>query len=394
MEQIDKYTKVDSKIKYFVFLVIRFFLLPLARMFYGSKKIWIICERGDDAQDNGFVFFKYLVCNNKNVKPIFLINKQSDDYIKVKTLGKVVQFGSFKHFLMCIGSRVKISSNLYGYAPWIAMEKFYRRNKSKDLHVFLQHGIIKNYHESFLAKYNKSLSLFITGAYPEYEYISANFGYRDDVVYYSGLPRFDNLLNSETKPGQVLIMPTWRSYLKGLSIEDFKKSHFYKKWNALLENQSLLNICNKDNIHIEFYLHHELQKFLCCFSNTKNLHVVKYDESTVQKLLIESKVLITDYSSVFFDFAYLHKPILFYQFDEEEYYSNHYEKGYFDYRESNLGDVFVEADSLIKQLGVIVESKYNVSELRKESIDKFYIYRDSKNCERIYNKICEKLSNK
>ena len=113
MEQISRYIKIDSKFKYFIFIAIRLLLLPIARIFYGSKKIWVICERGDDAQDNGFVFFEYLTKSQKTIKPVFLIKKQSPDFDKVRAIGKAVHFGSFKHFLLCIGSRVKISSNLY-----------------------------------------------------------------------------------------------------------------------------------------------------------------------------------------------------------------------------------------------------------------------------------------
>lgn len=43
---------------------------------------------------------------------------------------------------------------------------------------------------------------------------------------------------------------------------------------------------------------------------------MKYD---VQQLLKESLLLITDYSSVFFDMMYMNKPVIFYQFDENQY---------------------------------------------------------------------------
>ena len=394
MEQISRYIKIDSKFKYFIFIAIRLLLLPIARIFYGSKKIWVICERGDDAQDNGFVFFEYLTKSQKTIKPVFLIKKQSPDFDKVRAIGKAVHFGSFKHFLLCIGSRVKISSNLYGYAPWIVLEKYYRRNKTKDIHVFLQHGITKNSHASFLAGCNNSLSLFVTGAFPEYVYIRDNYGYEEGVVFYSGFPRFDNLYNGKEQKRELLVMPTWRTYLKGSSIDKFKESNFFKHWTKLLTNPDFVETCKKNNLTIKLYLHHEIQCYSECFSNLSDIHLVNYSESTVQKLLIESKALITDYSSVFFDFAYLHKPILFFQFDENEYYTKHYEKGYFDYRKSNLGDVYTNDNALINQLKCIFESDFDVSEARNKSIDKYFVYHDNKNCERIYNKIISLLRKK
>lgn len=390
MEQTNRYLQIDSKFKYLIFLVIRIILLPICRLLYGSKRLWLICERGDDAQDNGFVFFKYLIENRKDINPVFLIKKTSPDYIKVKNVGKVVPFGSIKHFLMCVGTRVKISSNLYGYAPWIVMEKFFRRNKTKDIHVFLQHGISKNYHESFLASNNKGLSFFITGAAPEYEYFKEVCGYEDGVVVYTGLPRFDLLFNAKIKD-QILIMPTWRTYLKGLSTEEFKKSEFFTEWNSLLTNSVFLKLCSRSNLSVKFYLHHELQLYSSCFENIPNIVLVHYSDQTVQGLLKESKVLITDFSSVYFDFAFLKKPIIFFQFDEKDYFSKHYEKGYFDYRKSNFGAVCTSVDLVLKELEKIEKNNYLLSKLTEDSIDNYFKFRDSNNSKRIFEIIKNRL---
>ena len=61
---------------------------------------------------------------------------------------------------------------------------------------------------------------------------------------------------------------------------------------------------------------------------------VSYDES-YQELFNNSSVLVTDYSSVFFDFAYLKKPVIYYH-PIDDY---HYENSYFDYETMGFGDV-------------------------------------------------------
>ena len=165
------YLKIQSKFKYFVFLVLYFLTYPLAKLICGRKNNWIICERGDDAQDNGFVFYKYLRERHKEINAYFLIKKDSPDFKKVNNLGKTIKFGSIKHFIFVIGTPVKISSHLFGYAPWAPMNKYYRRNRTNDVHVFLQHGIIKNFHQGLVKDVCKSLDLFICGAKPEYDYI-------------------------------------------------------------------------------------------------------------------------------------------------------------------------------------------------------------------------------
>ena len=42
--------------------------------------------------------------------------------------------------------------------------------------------------------------------------------------------------------------------------------------------------------------------------------------------------MITDYSSVFFDFSYMRKPVIFYQFDEKKFRKAQYAEGYFSYK--------------------------------------------------------------
>ena len=69
------------------------------------------------------------------------------------------------------------------------------RHKKK---IFIQHGIIKETIESVMYK-NTKCDLFICGAKPEYEFVKSTFGYPDGYVQYTGLARFDNLHENNTK---------------------------------------------------------------------------------------------------------------------------------------------------------------------------------------------------
>ena len=64
-------------------------------------------------------------------------------------------------------------------------------------------------------------------------------------------------------------------------------------------------------------------------------------------MLKESSMLITDYSSVFFDVAYMHKPIIYYQFDRDAFRQGHYQEGYFSY-DDGFGPVAFDTESLLK----------------------------------------------
>ena len=61
-----------------------------------------------------------------------------------------------------------------------------------------------------------------------------------------------------------------------------------------------------------------MQRFTALFSDVP-VRVISQGEVDVQQLMKESAVLVTDYSSVGFDFSFLHRPILDDQFDQEQF---------------------------------------------------------------------------
>lgn len=385
------YLMIKNKPKYYIFILLYIFLFPIAKLLYGRKNNWLVCERGTDAQDNGYVFYKFLVKFHPEIKSIYLIDKKSPDYKKVSAIGKTVQFGSFKHFLLVIGCHVKISSHLYGYSPWVALSTFYRRNHTRDKHVFLQHGITKNYHLGLSRESCKSLNLFICGAKPEYDYILKEFHYHNSVPQYTGLPRYDFLNNANVK-NQIIIMPTWRANLVNMTDDEFLRTKYFLCWKSVVESEELALISKEKELEIKFYLHNSFQKFSHLFKNNDAIRIITYKDETVQTLLKESVLLITDYSSVFFDFAYLNKPIIYYQFDENDYYLNHYEKGYFDYRKDGFGDVCVNYSDFIKSVLNVINNNFLVSDKYVERVKHFFTFRDTNNCQRVFDSIMRILN--
>lgn len=382
------YIKIRSKPKYFIFLCIYYFLYPICHLLYGRRNNWLLCERGDDAQDNGFVFFKYLREHHLEVNPVYLIKKSSPDYQKVSSLGKVVEFGSIKHFLMMIGTPTKISSHLFGYSPWVQSTLYYRRHKTRHNHILLQHGITKNDIPGFYYEVCKSLDVFVCGAKPEYEYIRGNFGYSDGVVQYTGFPRFDNLLDKSNNRYEMLIMPTWRRYLSDLSDEQFINTDYYHNWNGLINNKELIDVCNDKNITIKFFIHYSLKNYLHLFkSESQHIKFIKAGEEDVQTLLKESIFLITDFSSVYFDFAYMNKPMVFFQFDEDKYNKEHYAKGYFDYRIDGFGDVCKSIEDTLKSIIDVFNNNFKINDKYNDRATRFFTLENGHNCDRVYESI-------
>lgn len=352
-------------------------------MFLGHKRIWLINERGYDARDNGYYFFKYIVKNHPEINCYYAINKKSSDFKNVSQYKNIVEFGSLKHIFLFSCAKAKISSQVNGFAPNKYYAKFMLKHHLQGKNIGLKHGIFKNIHHNYFKK-NSHLDLLICGAKPEYEFIKNNFGYKESEVAYCGLARFDGLFNTcETK--QILIMPTFRIPLAGLTEEDFSKTDYFVKWDDLLKK---INSLISNDIKIVFYIHAVFQKYIHLFENRYDKIVIaKFEKYDVQELLKQSSLLITDYSSVFFDFAYMEKPVVFYQFDEDFYYSEHYQKGYFDYRTDGFGPVFTLSNEVVDELIKEINNNFYVCDTYLGRIKAFYELRDKNNCERIYQSI-------
>ena len=108
------------------------------------------------------------------------------------------------------------------------------------------------------------------------------------------------------------------------------------------------------------------------------------------KLINNSAMLITDYSSVTFDFAHLYKPIVYAQFDRDSFYGNHlYEKGYYSYERDGFGKICYDYESTVNAILETINNDFRLDDIYKDRIDKSFKYRDRNNCRRVLEAIEE-----
>ncbi len=365
-------------------------LLPIAKAVYGKRDVYLFAERGSDARDNAYHLFKYFREHYPDREAYYVINKNSADFGKVAAIGEVVQYKSMKHYLLFIGAKYKISTHIMGFSPdmntYMSVNKRFR---IPGFQIFLQHGVIKDNLVGLYQK-NTKLDLFICGAKPEYDYVSENFQYSNGEVQYTGLARFDALHLRESK-NYILCMPTWRSYYRNLSEEEFRSCAYYKNWTALIQDPKIISALRERQMKLIFYPHYEMQRFVHLFhSQCDEIVIADFDHYDVQQLLKEAKLLITDYSSVFFDFAYMKKPCLYFQFDQQEFISKHYQRGYFDYSKHGFGPVVEALPEAVDAICEGIRNGCKMEEAYAKRIEGFFLLSDEKNCERIMQAI-EKL---
>lgn len=363
-----------------------------------KQDIWILSDRINKADDNGEVFFKYLKEHAKNIKPYFVIDKNCSDYQRLLPLGNILPYLGWKHkFIHLLASKIVSSSgDNYVYNPFFEQGKFYKDILMQQKRVFLQHGVTKDDISDWLNKYNKKLDLFITCAEAEYNSIlQGDYYYDANVVKLTGFARFDRLIDKKEKV--ITIMPTWRLNLvqagdyahTGHDAYDpsFVKTKYFHFYNDLLNHPKLLACAKQAGYVIRFMPHPRIIPYIECFAKNEVVEFCNLN-TKYHEIFAQSALVVTDYSSVAFDFAYLRKPVVYAQFDKEEFFDQHtYDQGYFDYERDGFGEVVYTLESTVDCLCEYISSDCQMKERYLQRMKGFFAYNDSKNCERIYHEI-------
>ena len=364
-------------------------LWPVAMLLRRTSKayrhLWLVMERGFDARDNAYWFFRYLREKQPQINACYVIDKSSPDREKVARLGTIVPWRSLKHYLMYLAADMLISTHVQPVAP--DLMAFYHLRQigihPRGKEIFLQHGIIKD-EMKWMHYPSLKVDFFASGGKMEYDFLVSEFGFPEGVIRYTGLCRFDNLIRGNEPSNEILVMPTWRGsdYPQG---ERFYDTAFYKRFQSMLGNPRLLSLLEEHDLKLIFYPHIELQKELDKFrSPSERIILASWKDHDVQTLLMRCSLLITDYSSVFFDVGYMEKPVIYYQFDKEEFRKYHYQEGYFSYEKHGFGPVVQTEEALVEAVYECAGHGFRMQEEYLDRLDAFYSFRDEMNCERTY----------
>lgn len=377
----------------------------LARLAYKilkkvkRKPLWLISDRIMKADDNGEAFFRYMQKEHrKKIKSVFVLSKDSVDYERMKKIGPVVDNLSWKHKMMFLLCDYNISSQADAITinPFPGYEGGVKDILSQERFVFLQHGVTKDDISAWLNYYSKNIYGFVTAANPEYSSIlDGNYFYGPDKVWLTGFPRFDRLYHDEKK--YITIMPTWRRYLmRGsdnrtgiwLLNSNFSESNFCCFYRELLNHPKLISATTRLGYKLRFLPHPTLQPHLSVFGIGNDVEVLSLDMK-YREIYAESNLIVTDYSSACFDFAYLRKPIIYCQFDKEEFFSGEhiYAKGYFDYERDGFGEVEYDLEGTVDRIIEYMENGCQLKQKYRERIEKFFAFNDQNNCQRVYEAI-------
>lgn len=246
----------------------------------------------------------------------------------------------------------------------------------------------KQYHENFIAESNNWSYLVAPNPYT-HDILARAFhfngsmidsGYpRNDVLQHEDLSKISKIRQSLNIPDDkkvVLYAPTWRDD------QFFKKGKY--KFQFQFDIQKLKEQYGDDFVLLArmHYLVSENFDFRQYGDFIKDVS----DYYDIADLYLISDLLITDYSSVFFDYAILNRPIIFYMYDLEDY-RDRLRGFYIDIEADAPGKIVQNEKDLFEEIGrALQEGHYSQTQFdlfRK----KFCVWEDGHAAEKVVNRV-------
>ncbi|WP_337969440.1 CDP-glycerol glycerophosphotransferase family protein [Vibrio pectenicida] len=374
--------KID---KYFNFVKsLLFFNVGIVASKFSDRNVSLIGEReGKTISDNGYALFK----KSGSIDDFYFITRK-ENIKEASQYGHTLEYGSIKH-LFYVGFARRYFFDVSMLDICLYWRELNTKPRTSKKLIFLQHGVTalsraSFYYDYYSMKCRNELPdmLCVTSEFERKKFIS-DYSFPEDIIKITGFSRYDYLPNISREPcNSIIYIPTWRNWLEHQSLENFLKSQYYQSIYDLLSKLSKL--ASEKNYEVTLVLHHKMSKFKIDFK-FPSVSLVYMSDLNWGSLLSKGKLLITDYSSVVFDFIRLGKPAITYPFDRENFLAIRGGEMITD-KETPFIASCSSSDDVIENVEKIINNENQI--FKNESI--FFDYHDKLNCHRILE-IADKL---
>lgn len=371
----------------------------LTRPFFKNKRIWLMYDKLYKGGDSSEYLYRYCADKKDGITRYYIIDKNTSDYKKLKADGlKPVKNRSFKHKMIFLNTDIALitNSNVFPFNGYSMDRSRFIRGLCNFPSMCLQHGLSVQKCAMAQQRIVDNTQMYFLASKHEYQNLSNHaYNYQDfDILKMTGIGRYDGLINDDRK--QILISPTWRMYnaMPVTTSEgeqraynpEFKHTTYYKIYNDLINNQKLIETAKKTGYGIKYLLHPILSAQVNDFIPDPYVEVISsVGDLSYEKILTQSSLMVTDYSGVQFDFAYMKKPLVYFHPSQ---LPAHYEDGGFFYDTMGFGEICTESEQLVDTLCEYMENSCKMKPQYVKRVEEFYEYNDDhNNCERIYQEI-------
>jgi CDP-glycerol glycerophosphotransferase len=346
--------------------------------------IWIVGEVPYKAQDNGYHLFRWIRRKRPLRLAYYVIDEAAPDRERVERLGRVVVKGSAKHVVLATCASRIVGTHHTEYLLPTPDPDYLRHVPAA--RVMLQHGILgtKNLTSTYGRGGTATLAadVFHVSSPRERAIVVEDLGFAPEQVRVTGLPRFDTLLAPpEAPPAGLLVIPTWRSRIT--SRQQFVESEFLARWRGFLTRPGIRALAGNGE-QVSVILHPNMRVFADVLESFGH-DVFRQGERDVQGLMREHAALVTDYSSVAFDFALQERPVFYFQFDREAYFRG--TSSHLDLDAELPGPVFTDEEALAGAVVASAAAGFPMEGEYRERARRFFPAHDRNSSRRAYRSV-------
>ena len=346
-----------------------------------SKNIWVFGSWfGNDYADNSKALYEFS-CKHGDVRSIWL-TKNYGVYNQLKSEGRTVFFTySIKGYYYSVRAKyIFVSTGIHDVNKYTSIRKHkiqlwhgtpLKKILADDKYTFQKKVFWKKIILPF--NYIKYNTIIAPSEIVKNIFLSAFLEYGEIKIL--GYPRNDILVNENNSDEKIIMyLPTHR----GIGNEKIKK--LFNDFDIRGFDTLLKTINYKLFIKLHYY---DLK--LLTFKNTDNIKFIDYP-CDIYDLLMKTSILITDYSSIFFDYLLTDRPVIFAPFDYDDYINSEREF-YFDYNKITPGPKCKNWEEVFNVIKDIIRGDDNYIKERKKINSMFNYFKDGNSSKRVYEYI-------
>jgi glycosyltransferase involved in cell wall biosynthesis len=349
---------------------------------------WVLMDRVDAAGDNGEALFRWLRAQRPGVNAWFVLAEDAPGWPRLRReLGKrVVAHGSLEWRLLMAHCTQLLASHADDAV--VEPSEVTEFTTPQWRFTFLQHGVTADDLSGWLG--DRPIDLFVTSTPGEQAAIAGDgtaYPFTTKEVRLTGLPRLDQLLETAVAHGPkardvVLVAPTWRRWLGPEALG----SEFVGQWSALLGSDRLADACRREGLSVVFLPHPDLEDLAARLTLPDH---VQLRTGPAADWVARARVVVTDYSSIAFDAAYVSRPVVYLQFDRELALTGGHlgRHGWFDHRVHGFGPVTASPDDAVDAILEALSHGPEPAPPYAERMAAAFPDRDGQCCRRVFDAV-------